>query len=126
MGFTEIKRLGNVLSVINILFQTCEAGHICVKWSTQPVLTYGMRAGNLLMSSNVVLSGNNMEKINRLLQLINMGALNQPTFSGVQANLVQPTINEEYQALTKETIKRLAGKEITVAGMIYLPFCRVG
>ena len=46
-----------------------------------------------------------------------MGALNQPTFSGVQANLVQPTINEEYQALTKETIKRLAGKEITVAGM---------
>ena len=51
-----------------------------------------------------------------------MGALNQPTFSGVQANLVQPTINEEYQALTKETIKRLAGKEITVAGMIYLPW----
>ena len=56
------------------IFQTCEGGHPVHKWSSQPYLSLkGTSAGDFLLATNILISGNNYQKIALLFKFMNLG-----------------------------------------------------
>ena len=102
--------------MLHNIFQICENGHVCAVWNSQPYVRGGMRVGNLLLCSNIVVSGNNFEKINLLLSFMNMGKLDQPTFSGIQSNILVPVIEEVFNEHLDRMAEKYKDKPVIIAG----------
>lgn len=50
------------------------------QWNSQPTFKYGMQAGDFLLASNIILSGNNYAKVALLFRFMNMGIVERSTF----------------------------------------------
>ena len=57
--------------------QTCTSCHTIWRWNSQPTLKFGMQVGDIMLASNILLSGNNYAKIAVLFKFMNMGWLQQ-------------------------------------------------
>ena len=77
IDFKQIK-VGTCL-VIKWKCPNYQSGHASGSWSSQPML-HGMHAGNLLVPSTVVLSGNNFAKIALMAKFLNLGFLSKAAF----------------------------------------------
>jgi len=75
-------------------------------WSrrVEVISAQGMHAGDFLLSTNILLSGNNYAKIALLLKFMNMRIVNQTTFFWIQDHFCIDPIKEFWDKKRKEII----------------------
>ncbi|KAG1928637.1 hypothetical protein F2P79_023507 [Pimephales promelas] len=82
---TNIGIRGTAMSVEWI----CPNGHCLWRWNSQPVLKFGMQAGDFLLSTNILLSGNNYTKVALLFKFMNIQmVMAEMTHQGILPNTV--------------------------------------
>nr|XP_043903001.1 uncharacterized protein LOC122782635 [Solea senegalensis] len=75
----------------------CSRGHSLWKWNSQPVFKFGMQSGDFMLATNILLSGNDYDKIALLFQYMNMNIVAKSTFTAVQHSYCVNTIKEFWQ-----------------------------
>ncbi|XP_065099320.1 uncharacterized protein [Paramisgurnus dabryanus] len=93
----------------------CPRGHTVWKWASQPILKYGMLAGDFMLSTNILLSGNNYTKISLLFKFMNMGMVERSTFFRIQDSYCVDTIKEFWDEKRAAVITQLKSKGPVVA-----------
>ncbi len=107
-----------MLRDILISFQVCDNGHTGHKWCSQPRLAErGLHAGDFCLTMNVLLSGNNFQKIALLVRFMRLGTLSQSLFTRVQGLYCVPAIERFWADIQRDTLHKLAGQKLYVAGM---------
>ncbi|XP_059912256.1 uncharacterized protein LOC132461222 [Gadus macrocephalus] len=75
-----------------------------------------MQAGDFLLSSNILLSGNNYAKVALLLKFMNIRMVNPTTHYTIQDTYCVDTIKEYWEEKRSEAISRLQGKDVVLLG----------
>lgn len=83
---------------------------------SQPIIKKGKPLGDLMLSSSIVLSGNNYGKIKLLAKHMNLSMITEPTFYRYQRLYVFPAVLEYWEDLVKSNRKRLAQKPVILLG----------
>lgn len=86
------------------------------RWNSQPLMKYGMQAGDFLLSTNILLSGNNYTKVALLFKCMNMGMVNKQTFFTIQDTYCVDTVKDFCEERRNEARGRLQWKDIEVPG----------
>ncbi|XP_073669281.1 uncharacterized protein [Paramisgurnus dabryanus] len=94
----------------------CPNGHCLWRWNSQPVMKFGMQAGDFLLSTNILLSGNNYAKVALLFKFMNMRMVNRSTHFTIQDTYCIDPIKEFWEEKRSEAISRLQGKEVVLLG----------
>ncbi|KAI8509538.1 hypothetical protein Bbelb_133860 [Branchiostoma belcheri] len=88
----------------------CGSGHLIWKWHSQPRFKYGLQAGDFMLSSSILLSGNNYSKVSLMSSFMNLGCVCETTFLRVQRQYCVPVIEtfwqRKLQALVREMKRR--------------------
>ncbi|KAL0964117.1 hypothetical protein UPYG_G00319080 [Umbra pygmaea] len=92
----------------------CPNGHSLWRWNSQPVMKFGMQAGDFLFSTNILLSGNNYAKVALLFKFMNMGMVNRNTFFSIQDTYCINTIKDFGEERRTVALCRLQGKDVVV------------
>ncbi|KAA0722789.1 hypothetical protein E1301_Tti008711 [Triplophysa tibetana] len=92
----------------------CPNGHSLWRWNSQPVVKFGMQAGDFLLSTNILLSGNNYGKVALLFKFMNMGMVNTNTFFSIQDTYCVDTIKDFWEQRRNESVSQLQGKDVIV------------
>ncbi|TKS89383.1 hypothetical protein D9C73_023508 [Collichthys lucidus] len=92
----------------------CPNGHSVWRWNSQPVMNFGMQAGDFLLSTNILLSGNNYAKVALLFNFMNMGMVSKNSFHSIQGSYCVDAIKEFWEERRTEAISRLRGKDVMV------------
>ncbi|TKS89382.1 Zinc finger protein [Collichthys lucidus] len=92
----------------------CPNGHSVWRWNSQPVMNFGMQAGDFLLSTNILLSGNNYAKVALLFNFMNMGMVSKNAFHSIQGSYCVDAIKEFWEERRTEAISRLRGKDVMV------------
>lgn len=105
--------------------QVCSFGHSLWRWNSQPLLKFGMQGGDFMLSSNILLSGNNYRKIALLFKFMRMGMVAESTFFRIQdAYCIEP-VQEYWEQIRSEVIERLRDKDhVVVLGEELICFCQ--
>ncbi|XP_073341823.1 uncharacterized protein [Pagrus major] len=93
----------------------CHRGHTVWKWASQPMLKYGMLVGDFMLSSNILLSGNNYAKTSLLFKYMNMRMVDRSTFFRIQESYCVDTIKEFWDEKRAAVITQLKAKGPVVA-----------
>ncbi|XP_039681954.1 uncharacterized protein LOC120575300 [Perca fluviatilis] len=109
---TNIAIRGTAMSVEWI----CPNGHCLWRWNSQPVLKFGMQTGDFLLSTNILLSGNNYTKVALLLKFMNMRMVNPNTHFTIQDSYCVDPIKTFWEEKRSEAISRLQGKDVVLLG----------
>ncbi|XP_058471177.1 uncharacterized protein LOC131444650 [Solea solea] len=75
----------------------CSRGHSLWKWNSQPVFKFGMQSGDFMLATNILLSGNDYDKIALLFQYMSMNIVAKSSFAAVQHSYCVNTIKEFWQ-----------------------------
>lgn len=75
---------------------------------------FGMQAGDFMLATNILLSGNNYAKTALLFRFLNMGVVNRATFFRVQDWYCVDAIKDFWQVKREEVVSRLKSKESVV------------
>ncbi|KAM6903766.1 uncharacterized protein PEZ65_018557 [Lycodopsis pacificus] len=94
----------------------CPRGHVVWSWTSQPTFKFGMLAGDFMLGTNILLSGNNYSKVALLFRFMNMGAVSPATFSKIQDTYCVDTIREFWMERRSEAVRRLRGEDVVVVG----------
>ena len=92
----------------------CINGHAHT-WNSQPVIK-GMAAGNLLMSSAILLSGATFTKIATLAEILGLCFFSEKTFCSIQDSYLFPVINEVWEREQDTVFNDLEGKDLWLSG----------
>ncbi|CAM4512360.1 unnamed protein product [Leuciscus chuanchicus] len=92
----------------------CPNGHCLWRWNSQPVLKFGMQAGDFLLSTNILLSGNNYTKVALLFKFMNMRMVNPNTYYTMQETYCVDPIKDFWEEKRSEAISRLKGKDVVL------------
>ncbi|KAK3085827.1 hypothetical protein FSP39_009247 [Pinctada imbricata] len=95
---------------------TCSSGHILHKWCSQPMLNNRMHAGDLLLSSSILLSGNNFKKAEMMFKFMNMPIVSPSSFYKMQRTYLVPSIDEYWLEQQKIVLDEFRNKDIVVLG----------
>ncbi|KAG1937642.1 hypothetical protein F2P79_018101 [Pimephales promelas] len=109
---TNIGIRGTAMSVEWI----CPNGHCLWRWNSQPVLKFGMQAGDFLLSTNILLSGNNYTKVALLFKFMNIQMVNTNTHYTIQDTYCVDTIKAFWEEKRSESISRAKGKDVVLLG----------
>ena len=85
-------------------------------WQSQPMLE-GMAAGNLLLSSSILLSGSTFTKVASLADILNLKIFSEKTFYNIQNKYLLPVINEFWLKEQNSTFSELGGEICGFQGM---------
>ena len=77
----------------------------------------GIQAGDFLLSTNILLSGNNYAKVALLFRFMNMGMVSRNTFFSVQDSYCVDTIKDFWEERRTEALSRLQGEDVVVLGV---------
>ena len=105
----------SVLCCSFLIFQICHQGHSVWRWNSQPTLKYGMHAGDFMLSSNILLSGNNYGKVALLFKFMNLGIVHRTTFFKIQDAYCVDAIEDYWDDKRSAIITRLKSKDSVVA-----------
>ncbi|XP_034401521.1 zinc finger protein 420-like [Cyclopterus lumpus] len=94
----------------------CPRGHVVWSWTSQPTFKFGMLAGDFMLGTNILLSGNNYSKVALLFRFMNMGVLSPATFSKIQDTYCVDTIREFWMERRSRGVQWLQGKDVVVVG----------
>ena len=92
----------------------CVNGHAHL-WQSQPMIK-GMAAGNLLLSSSILLSGSTYTKMASLAQLLKLSIFSEKTFYNIQDKYLFPVINEVWEGEQNAVFDDLKNKELWLSG----------
>ena len=92
----------------------CINGH-AYTWNSQPMIK-GMAAGNLLMSSAILLSGATYTKIASLAEILGLCFFSEKTFCTIQDSYLFPVINEVWEQEQNTVFNDLKGKDLWLSG----------
>ena len=76
----------------------------------------GMAAGNLLMSSAILLSGATYTKIATLAEILGLCFFSEKTFCTIQDSYLFPVINEVWEQEQNTVFNDLKGKDLWLSG----------
>ncbi|XP_054461501.1 zinc finger protein 454-like [Anoplopoma fimbria] len=94
----------------------CPRGHVVWSWTSQPTFKFGMLAGDFMLGTNILLSGNNYSKVALLFRFMNMGVVSPATFSKIQDTYCVDTIREFWMERRSAGVQWLQGKDVVVVG----------
>ena len=94
--------------------QFCPFGHSLWKWNSQPLLKFGMQGGDFMLSTNILLSGNNYRKIALLFQFMKMGMVAQSTFFKIQDTYCVEPVEQFWERNRADVLTRLRQKDRVV------------
>ena len=76
----------------------------------------GMAAGNLLLSSSILLSGSTFTKVASLAGILNLKIFREKTFFNIQNKYLIPVINEFWLKEQNSTFSELGGRDLWLSG----------
>ncbi|XP_013884308.1 uncharacterized protein LOC106532736, partial [Austrofundulus limnaeus] len=97
-----------------IMTWICRNNHCVWQWNSQPSFKYGMQAGDFLLASNIILSGNNYNKIALLFKFMNMRVVDRCTFFKIQDTYCVDIIKKFWDQKRAEVVSRLQSKDNVV------------
>ncbi|XP_061580826.1 uncharacterized protein LOC133446766 [Cololabis saira] len=97
-----------------VLEWLCPFGHILWRWNSQPLLKYGMQAGDFMLSTNILLSGNNYRKVAFLFNCMQMGMVAESTYFKIQDSYCIEPVDEFWQNMRAGVLARLREKDKVV------------
>lgn len=89
-------------------------------WTSQPAFKFGMLAGDFMLGTNILLSGNNYSKVALLFHFMNMGMLSATSFYRIQDTYCVDTIAEFWDDKRSEVIQRLQDQDVVCLGEFIL------
>ncbi|XP_038147254.1 uncharacterized protein LOC119787453 [Cyprinodon tularosa] len=92
----------------------CPKGHSLWRWNSQAKMKFGMQIGDFLLSTNILLSGNNYAKVALWFKFMNMGMVNKNTFFSIQDSYCVDTIKDFWDERRSEALSSLQGKDVVV------------
>ena len=75
-----------------------------------------MTAGNLLLSSSILLSGSTFTKVASLADILNLKIFSEKTFYNIQNKYLLPVINEFWLKEQNSTFSELGGPDLWLSG----------
>jgi len=103
-------------TTLPLSYQICPNGYCLWRWNSQPVLKFGMQAGDFLLSTNILLSGNNYTKVALLFKFMNIQMVNTNTHYTIQDTYCVDTIKDFWEEKRSESISRAKGKDVVLLG----------
>ena len=94
---------------------TCDAGHFGGRWAAQPTCS-NVKAGNLVLASSLLLSGNSLTKVGLMFKFSNLQYFSKSLFYQYQSLYIAPTVNEFWEQQKKELWDARDGKEGILSG----------
>ncbi|XP_073730808.1 uncharacterized protein [Misgurnus anguillicaudatus] len=94
-----------------VIHWMCSKGHKVWVCNSQPTLKYGMHAGDFMMATNILLSGNNYYKVAHLFNYMNMGFLGKDTFFKIQDTYCIGAIKNVWEEKRSAAIQRVKNKD---------------
>lgn len=93
----------------------CSAGHVGGRWAAQPFCKK-LRAGNLLLASSLLLSGNSYAKVGLMFNFCKLQYFSSSLFYQYQGLFIIPAINEFWDEHKKKLWDERSGKEVKLSG----------
>ena len=84
-------------------------------WASQPKCE-GVRAGNLLLTSAICLSGNSFKKVGLLFHFFKLGFVSKSLFKQFQYLYIAPAVNDYWEKMKVDLWKNRHGKEVILSG----------
>lgn len=75
-----------------------------------------MRVGDVLLSSAILLSGNNFEKVKLMFSFLGLRIMSRSSHFKIQQKHCCPIIEREFAQMTEKNIEKYIGKEVVVLG----------
>ena len=93
----------------------CASGHKGGRWAAQPMCE-NLRAGNLLLASALLLSGNSYQKIGMMFRFLKLQYFSKTLFIQYQSLYIAPAVNEFWEQQKQELWEKKNGEEIVLSG----------
>ncbi|XP_016521480.1 uncharacterized protein LOC103130530 [Poecilia formosa] len=106
----QIKSRGTAV----IMQWMCPNNHCVWEWNSQPTFKDGMQAGDFLLASNIILSGNYYAKVALLFKFMKLGIVDWSTFLKIQDTYCVGTIKDFWDSSRADVVSRLKSKENVV------------
>ena len=113
-GAAVRKKHSSTQGTLLLVTLKCINGH-AYTWNSQPMIK-GMAAGNLLMSSAILLSGATYTKIATLAEILGLCFFSEKTFCSIQDSYLFPVINEVWEKEQDTVFNDLEGKDLWLSG----------
>ena len=94
---------------------SCSAGHAGGRWAAQPSCNK-IRAGNLVLASSLLLSGNSYTKVGLMFNFCKLQYFSSTLYNQYQRLYIIPAINEFWDEHQQQLWNEKAGKEIILSG----------
>lgn len=107
-----IKHIGSAV----YLKWICPNSHVAETWCSQPVLNQGLPGGDLLISSAILFSGNNFNKIELFAKILHMGFPSQSSFTKLQRKYLVPAVDDLWEEKQEEMTAEMANKDLVLLG----------
>ena len=105
----------NYIGTCLVISWSCSAGHSGGRWAAQPSCDK-IRAGNLVLASSLLLSGNSYTKVGLMFNFCNLQYFSSTLFNQYQRLYIIPAINEFWNEHQQKLWTEKAGKEIILSG----------
>ena len=93
----------------------CNAGHAGGRWAAQPTCE-GVRAGNLILASSLLFSGNSYQKIGMMFKFCNIQYFSHTLFYQYQNLFIAPAVKDFWEQQKKKLCDERSGKDIILSG----------
>ena len=93
----------------------CNSGHFGGRWAAQPSCDK-MRAGNLMLGSALLLSGNSYTKVGLMFNFCNLQYFSSTLFNQYQQLYIAPAINEFWEQHKQQLWQEKSNKEVILSG----------
>ena len=90
---------------------TSDTGHFGGRWAAQPTCS-NVKAGNLVLASSLLLSGNSFTKVGLMFKFCNLQYCSKSLFYQYQSLYIAPTVNEFWEHQKKELWDARDGKKL--------------
>ena len=105
-----------LLNLVNVMFQVCNKGHVCLQWCSQPVLNRRLHVGDLAMCGTILTSGNNYGKLNLWASMLHLRFPTARQFQAIQGCYIVPTIDSFLSRHQSEILNSFQNIQVVVLG----------
>ena len=93
----------------------CASGHKGGRWAAQPMCE-NLRAGNLLLASSLLLSGNSYTKVGMMFRFFKLQYFSKTLFTQYQSLYIAPAVSEFWEQHKQKLWEEKAGKDVLLSG----------
>ena len=93
----------------------CASGHKAGRWGAQPMCE-NLRAGNLLLASALLLSGNSYTKVGLMFRFFKLQYFSKTLFTQYHSLYIAPAVNEFWEQHKQELWEEKTGQDIILSG----------